>query len=61
MGPVAVYDFTSEGSARTRVVAGLTSANGSTWFIKMSGDADPVGVAKPDFIHLLESLRFEGT
>src|SRR6266496_460616 len=58
-GPVAVYDFRSEGKARSRTVAGLSSARGNTWFIKMAGDADAVGAAKPEFIRLLETLRFE--
>ncbi len=58
-GKVLIYDFTSEGQKRSRVVAGLAFADDNTWFIKMAGDEDSVGVAKPDFIHLLESLRFE--
>ena len=58
-GKVAVYDFTSEGKAKTRMVAGLLSADGNSWFIKMVGDADPVGSARPDFVHLLETLRFD--
>jgi hypothetical protein len=60
-GPVAVYDFTSGGDAGgSRLVAGLAEAkDGSTWFVKMSGDAPAVGAARTDFIRLLESLRFE--
>lgn len=59
-GPVSVYDFVGDGSVKSRVVAGLASAEGNTWFVKMSGDAGPVGAAKPAFIHLLESLRLDG-
>jgi len=58
-GAVNVYDFTSEGQKRSRLVAGLTSAEGNTWFVKLTGDADAVGSAEPAFVHLLESLRFE--
>ena len=58
-GPVQVYDFVAEGQAKTRLVAGLTSAEGNTWFVKMVGDAAPVGAARPEFIRLLESLRFD--
>ena len=58
-GPVSVFDFQSEGQNRTRVIAGLLTAGGSTWFVKMTGDAAPVGAARADFIHLMESLRFE--
>jgi hypothetical protein len=56
-GPVSVFDFTSEGQARSRMIAGLLTVGGSTWFVKMVGDAGPVGTAQPDFTRLLESLR----
>ena len=58
-GPVSLYDFLSDGQAKTRLVAGLASAGGNTWFVKMVGDAGPVGTARPEFIRLLESLRFD--
>lgn len=58
-GPLHVYDFTSEGQPRNRVVAGLTSARGDTWFVKVTGDAAAVGAARADFMKLLGSLRFE--
>jgi hypothetical protein len=58
-GPVSVYDFTAGEQAKTRLVAGLASRDGNTWFVKMVGDAGPVGVARPEFIRLLESLRFD--
>ena len=56
-GDVLLYDFTSDGQAKSRLVAGLLSAGGNTWFVKMVGDAGPVASTRPDFIHLLESLR----
>jgi hypothetical protein len=59
-GAVSVFDFTSEGQSRTRMVTGiLTTPNGSTWFLKMVGDADPVAKAKPEFTRLMESLRLD--
>jgi hypothetical protein len=58
-GPLAVYDFTSEGQQKSRVVAGLAEAGGSTWFLKMTGDEKPVASARAEFIRLLESLRLE--
>jgi hypothetical protein len=58
-GTVSVYDFTSEGQKKSRVIAGLASADGNTWFVKMTGDAETVGAARADFVHLLESLHFE--
>ena len=56
-GPVAVFDYTSDGKAKTRLVAGILFAGGNTWFVKMIGDAGPVATSKPDFVKLLESLR----
>lgn len=59
-GTVALFDFTSEGASKSRMVTGLLSTpNGSTWFLKMLGDADPVAQAKPEFLRLMESLRFD--
>ncbi len=58
-GPLHVYDFTSAGEPRNRLVAGLTSARGDTWFVKVTGDAAAVGAARADFMKLLGSLRFE--
>lgn len=58
-GALRVYDFASDGSPRKRLLAGLTEAAGSTWFVKMTGDADAVGAARDDFMKLLGSLRFD--
>lgn len=56
-GEVSLYDFTSEGQARSRIIAGLASAGGNAWFIKMTGDERAVGAARQDFIRIVESLR----
>jgi hypothetical protein len=56
-GPVTVYDFTSEGVQKTRLVAGLLVTDDNTWFFKMTGEAGAVGKALPEFTHLLQSLR----
>ncbi len=58
-GPVSVYDFTSEGQQRTRMVAGLLSTGGNSWFVKMVGDVETVAGARADFTRLLESLRID--
>jgi hypothetical protein len=58
-GPLSVFDFTSEGQKRSRLIAGVLEAGGSTWFVKVTGDADAVAAARPDFTKLLESLRLE--
>jgi hypothetical protein len=58
-GTIAVYDFTSEGQKRTRLVAGILAAGGNSWFLKMVGDAGAVASARADFLSLLESLRVD--
>jgi hypothetical protein len=58
-GPVAVYDFTSEGKQRTRMIAGILAAGGNSWFLKMVGDDGAVAAARADFLRLLESLRID--
>jgi len=56
-GTISVYDFSSEGDAKTRIVAGLAVVDGNTWFVKMLGDASAVHAARSDFTRLLQSLR----
>lgn len=57
-GALNIYDFTSDGQTKSRMVAGyITTPDGNTWFLKMTGDADPVAKARPDFMRLLESLH----
>lgn len=58
-GALSVYDFTSDGQKKSRLIAGLLEAGGSTWFVKVTGDADAVGKASHDFNSLLGSLRLE--
>lgn len=58
-GAVSVFDFTSEDQNKSRMIAGLLATNESTWFIKMLGDAEAVGAARPEFVHLLETLHFD--
>jgi len=59
-GAMNVYDFTSEGQSRTRVVAALlTTPDGNTWFLKLTGDAALVGQVRPDFMKLLGSLHLD--
>ncbi|HLO67438.1 MAG TPA: hypothetical protein VK188_10500 [Holophaga sp.] len=59
-GPVALFDFTSQGQAQTRMIVGsLTAKDGNTWFLKLVGDAAPVGKASSDFTRYLESLRLD--
>jgi len=56
-GPVEVFDYTSDGKEKTRLVAGILFAGGNSWFVKMVGDTGPVASSRADFVKLLESLR----
>ncbi len=56
-GVVSLYDFTSEGTQKTRVVAGFALVEGNTWFIKMTGEAPAVEKAHADFLRIVESLH----
>ena len=59
-GEVHLYDFTSEGQAPSRMISGLLStSDGNTWFLKLTGDAAPVGAAKADYLRFLESLHLD--
>jgi hypothetical protein len=56
-GSVALFDYTSDGKEKTRMVAAILFAGGNSWFVKMVGDAGPVAASRADFVRLLESLR----
>lgn len=56
-GPVTVYDFTSDGTKKTRVVAGTLSSKGRIWFFKLTGDADAVAAARAGFLTMLEGIH----
>ncbi len=58
-GTISLYDFTSEGEKKSRLVAGLAFIDGNTWFIKMTGDAPAVAKAHADFLRIVESLRLD--
>ena len=58
-GTIPVYDFSGEGAKRSRLIAALLLSDESIWFVKMLGDEAAVASARPGFIHLLESLRFD--
>jgi hypothetical protein len=59
-GALALYEFQSADS-KSRLVAGLLTAGGNSWFLKMVGDAEAVGAAHGGFLNLLETLHFEGS
>jgi hypothetical protein len=57
-GAVSLYDFTG---GDKRLIAGLTLVDGNSWFVKLTGEAGPVGQARKDFLRLVESLRRESS
>lgn len=58
VGTVDVYDF-QNGEKKSRLIAGIIMVDGSAWFIKLTGDAEPVTAARPAFLELLGSLHRE--
>jgi len=56
LGEIAVYDFTGGGAKPTRLVAGMISVGGTTWFFKLMGEAEAVAADRPAFLLLLEGL-----
>jgi len=56
-GSLAMFDYTSDGQTKTRLVAAILFAGGNSWFVKMVGDEGPVAASRADFVRLLESLR----
>jgi hypothetical protein len=57
-GPVSLYDFTGGGK---RLIAGLALVDGNSWFIKITGEAEPVSQARTGFLSVVESLRRESS
>ena len=55
-GGLTMFDYTSDGQVKTRLVAAILFAGGNSWFVKMVGDAGPVAASRADFVRLLESL-----
>lgn len=58
-GDVAVHDFTGEGEKKSRMITATFMANGTTWFVKLVGDAALVEAIVADYTQLLESLHFD--
>ncbi len=57
-GAISLYDFSSEGASKQRMIAGTLLADGRSWFVKMVGDSGPVSASRADFVKLLETLHF---
>ena len=55
-GSVAVYDFTSEGTTKTRMIAAVVRTGDTTWFFKLVGDAAATESARAGFLTAIKSL-----
>jgi hypothetical protein len=55
-GPVAVYDLTSEGESKTRLIAAVVKTGDTTWFFKLMGEAGATESARPGFLTIMKSL-----
>jgi hypothetical protein len=57
VGPAAVYDFTSEGTAKTRLIAAVVKTGDTTWFFKLMGDAAATASARDGFLAIVKGLQ----
>ncbi|OGS39731.1 MAG: hypothetical protein A2506_11520 [Elusimicrobia bacterium RIFOXYD12_FULL_66_9] len=57
LGAVTVYDFTGEGTKKSRMVVGMIKVEETSWYFKLMGDEKAVGQNKAAFIKLLEGLK----
>lgn len=59
--PASLFDISGQNSSNghtTRILAAIQHRDGTTWFIKMTGDANLVEQQKSAFITFLQSLNF---
>lgn len=56
-GPVSVYDFTSEGESKTRLIAAVVKTGDTTWFFKLMGEAGATESARPGFLTIIKGLQ----
>lgn len=55
-GPASLYSFDGAGTPKTAMVAAVLLRDGTSWFIKLSGDTDAVKKARAGFVALVESF-----
>ena len=56
-GVVMVYDFTGDGTQKSRLITGAIKVDADTWFFKLTGEEKAVAKNKAAFIKLLEGLK----
>lgn len=59
LGPVRVYDLTSEGAVKTRLIAAVVSTGDTTWFFKLMGEAGATESARPGFLAIIKGLAHD--
>lgn len=57
IGELSLYDFTSAGASKTRLVAAALRVGETTWFFKLMGEEAAAAAARPAFVSMLEGLR----
>lgn len=57
LGPVSVYDFTSGGETRSRLIAAIVKTGDTTWFFKLMGEAGATESARPGFLAVIKGLK----
>ena len=58
VGPANVYDFSSEGTKKSRLIAAILMVDGSSWFFKLTGPEAVVGAERENFVKFLKSVKF---
>ncbi|MBM4378592.1 MAG: hypothetical protein FJ086_04720 [Deltaproteobacteria bacterium] len=56
-GEVSVYDFLGQGQPASRMLVGHLSRDGSTWFLKLSGESAAVEAVRGAFVQVIQSLE----
>jgi hypothetical protein len=57
VGEVSLYDLVGPGQPASRMLVGLLSLNGSTWFLKLTGESAAVEAVRGPFVQVIESLE----
>jgi hypothetical protein len=58
-GDVSLFNFESEGTAKSRMLVAYLFVEGSSWFVKMTGESSAVGDHADAFAKLVASLGLE--
>jgi hypothetical protein len=56
VGPASLYSFAGHGEPKMAMLAAVVVYEGTSWFLKLSGDEDAVKRARTGFVSLVASL-----